>query len=109
MLIDHGLKHVRIHLFLVHDDRVMSRASRALDCGMGVQVEVVTKRLGDIAIDQGTWNRVAILVASKTLLGEEADVMTLLGNNDGKVDLYAVSIGEVIGPDEDLPCSWDCA
>ena len=91
LLIDHGLKSVGLHVLFIHDHSVMGRARRALNCRVRVQVKVVAKGFSDIAIDQGPWNRITVLVFSKTLFREEADVMTLLSNDDGEVDLCFVS------------------
>ena len=91
MFVDHGLKHVRIHVLLVHDDSVMGGASRALDCRVRVQVKVITKRLSDVAVDQGARDGITVLITSQTLVREEADMVALLSNNDSKVDLNSIS------------------
>lgn len=92
MLIHHGLKHIGLHILLIHDNRVMGRASSTLNGRVRIEVEIVTERLGDIAVHQCTWNRIPVLVRCKTAVREDAHVMTLLSDNDSEVDLGLVNL-----------------
>jgi hypothetical protein len=70
-------------LSLIQNDMVMDGASGTLNGRMGVQVEVVLERMSDITLHKSTRNGVAVLITSNivSVLGEEADMVTLASNS----------------------------
>jgi hypothetical protein len=67
----------------------MDRAGSALNRRMGTEVEVILKWMSNIILNQGARKGVIVAVSSGivSLLGEEADVMTLSANSNGPLDL----------------------
>ena len=92
MLVYHSLKHVGLHILFVHNYGVVGGTSSPLNRRVRIKIEVITERLRYVSIHQSTWNRIAVLVRSKTALREDANMVTLLGNNDSEVDLCHVNL-----------------
>jgi len=69
---------------------VVNRASSALNGRVGVEIEVILKRMSDVGFNQSARQGVSIVISSLTvsILGEEADVMTLGADNDSPLDLF---------------------
>jgi hypothetical protein len=68
----------------------VNRASSALDGSVGVEIEVILKRMSDVRFNQSARQSVSIAIRSLavSVLGEEADVMTLGADNDSPLDLF---------------------
>jgi hypothetical protein len=56
---------------------------------VGAEVEVILKGMSDIMLNKSTWVSILVSIRSLTVtvLGEEADMMTLGADNDGPLDL----------------------
>ena len=89
-LIDHLLQIIDRNLGLVKENMVVNRASSALNGRVGVEIEVILKRMSDVRFNQSARQGVSIAISSLTIsiLGEEADVMTLGADNDSPLDLF---------------------
>lgn len=68
----------------------MNRASSALNGSVGIEIEVILKRMSDVGFNQSARQGVSIAIRrlAVSLLGEEADVMTLGADNDSPFDLF---------------------
>jgi hypothetical protein len=57
---------------------------------VGIEIEVILKRMSDVGFNQSARQGVSIAISSLTvsILGEEADVMTLGADNDSPLDLF---------------------
>lgn len=88
-LVDHLLQVVDRDLGLIHEDVVVNRASSTLDGGVGAEIEIVLKWMSDILFNESTWESVCVTISclAVTILGEEADMMTLRADNHGPLDL----------------------
>lgn len=93
MLIEHLLKHVDRHIGFIQQHVVMGGACSSFQCFVRAKVDIVLKRMGNIMINDGAWERVLILVT--VLPWEEANVMPLLGHNHCELDLVVI-ISEVL-------------
>ena len=89
MIVDQSLKVVDVALVLIQDDVVVNRASSTLDSGVGAKIEVVFKRMCDIAFDQSAGKGVVVSIGRTriTFLRKETDVMTLGAYSNGPFDL----------------------
>ena len=89
-LIDHLLQIIDRNLGLVKENMVVNRASSALNGRVGVEIEVILKRMSDVGFNQSARQGVSIAISSLTvsILGEEADVMTLGADNNSPFDLF---------------------
>ncbi len=69
---------------------VVNRASSALNGRVSVEIEVILKRMSDIRFNQSARQGVSIAIRSLvvSVLGEEADVVTLGADNDSPFDLF---------------------
>lgn len=74
---------------LIKDDLIVNRTSSALDSRMGTEVKVVLKRMSNISLNQGTWQRIVVLISCNrvVVLGEESNVVALGANSYGPLDL----------------------
>lgn len=88
MLVEHLLEHIDWDVGLIQQHSVMSRARRPFQCFVRTQVDIVVERVGNIVVDEGTRERVLILITS--LAGKEANVMSLLGHNHCEFDLVNI-------------------
>lgn len=52
---------------------------------MRAEVHIVIEGVSDISIDNDTWHGVAILVSGRASWGEKANMMTLLGHDNGEL------------------------
>jgi hypothetical protein len=89
-LIDHLLQVRNWNLGLVLKNMVVNRASSTLNGRVGIEVEVILKGMSDILLNERTGKGVGIAVSSLavTVLGEEADMVTLGADNNGPLDLF---------------------
>jgi hypothetical protein len=89
-LIDHLLQIIDRNLGLIKENMVVNRASSALNGRVGVEIEVILKRMSDVGFNQSARQGVSIAISSLavSVLGEEADVMTLGADNDSPLDLF---------------------
>jgi hypothetical protein len=79
LLVDHLLKIIDRHSHLIQNHRVVDRSCGSLNSNMRVEVKVKHEWVSDFLLNKSTRQRVAVLVS---LLREEADVVTLCGNDD---------------------------
>ena len=88
-LIDHLLQIIDRNLGLIKENMVVNRASSALNGSVGIEIEVILKRMSDVGFNQSARQGVSIAISSLTIsiLGEEADVMTLGADSDSPSDL----------------------
>ena len=84
MVIDQALELIDVAFCLIHDNMIVDWTSSTLNSRVGVKIEVILKRMSDVALNKSAWKSVVVLISSCaiTLLGEESDVMTLRANND---------------------------
>jgi hypothetical protein len=89
-LIDHLLQIIDRNLSLIKENMVVNRASSALNGRVGVEIEVIFKRMSDVGFNQSARQGVSIAISSLavSILGEEADVMTLGADNDSPLNLF---------------------
>ncbi len=90
-LIDHLLQVIDRDLGLIKENMVVNRASSALNGSVGIEIEVILKRMSDVGFNQSTRQGVSIAIRrlAVSLLGEETDVMTLGADNDSPFDLFS--------------------
>jgi hypothetical protein len=50
-LIDHLLQIIDRNLGLIKENMVVNRASSALNCGVGIEIEVILKRMSDVGFN----------------------------------------------------------
>jgi hypothetical protein len=89
-LIDHLLQIIDRNLGLIKENMVVNRASSALDGSVGIEIEVILKGMSDVGFNQSARQGVSIAIRrlAVSILGEEADVMTLGADNDSPFDLF---------------------
>jgi len=89
-LVDHLLQIGDRNLGIVLKDVVVNRAGGALDGRVSIEIEVILEWMGDIPLNESTGEGVCVAISSLrvTVLGEEADVVTLGADNDGPLDLF---------------------
>ena len=87
MLIEKCLELLDRNIGLIHQHVVMSRTSCSLDGHVRAEIDIILPGVSDIVLNQGTRHRVSILVASHSLGREEANVVTLLSNNNSHLGL----------------------
>ena len=72
----------------------MRRTRSPFQCLVGAKVDVVFERMGNVAIDNGTRERVLVFVAC--LPWEEPNVMSLLRYDHCKFDLATIVSGRLL-------------
>ena len=82
VLIEKGLEFLNGKVCLIHQHVVVGWTSSSLDGHMRAEVDIILPRMSHVVLDQGARHRVSILVASQSWRREEADMMTLLGDNN---------------------------
>lgn len=86
MLVDHLLQLIGVETNLVDENMVVHRTRGALNGRVGIQIEVVFERMGNVALNKSTWVRVTVSIASGT--GKETDVVSLRGDNHNEFALF---------------------
>ena len=66
----------------------MGRSSSSLDGHVRTEIDVILPRMSYIVLDQSARHRVSVLVASHSLRGKEANVMTLFSHNNRHLRLF---------------------
>jgi len=79
MLVDHLLQLIGVKTNLVDEHMVVHRTRCALNGRVGIQVEVVFERMGNVSLHESTGVWIAVPIASGT--GKEADMVALRSNN----------------------------
>ena len=87
MLVQHSLESIHRYIGFIHQHVIVGRSSCSLDGDMRSQVDIVLEGMRDITIHDCTWHRVHILIGSKARWWEEANMVSLLTNNNSDLDL----------------------
>ena len=82
MLVQQHMKLLDGNVGLIHQHVIVRRTSRSLYSHVRAEVHIIFPRVGHIVLDQCAWHRIAVLIGCHARRRKEADVMSLLSNND---------------------------
>ena len=82
MLIQHTVELLHGNIGFIQQHVVMSRTSSPLDSHMRAEIDIVLPRMGHIVLDYCAWQRISMPISLRVCRREEANVVTLLSDNN---------------------------